>query len=215
MGLPAVIAAVVGPIQSVLGWTIAGSLWPEYDPIRQTISDLAAPESPVNGVMSSFFVLGGTLTIIAGIYGQTFAMPGRIVLVLAGLCTYGLTIFPTPLVGYSIPHRIFAIASFALSAGWPLFTMRRRKDAPWVLRPPAAFSMVIFQTVIAIWFLATWTLPETTNVGLWERVVATQQSVLLSATVLVVYWTEASARSRMARNNGNVNAIAVNVDKTT
>ena len=186
MGKAAIVAAVVGPIQSVAGWSIAGALWPAYDPIRQTISDLAAPESPVNVIMSSFFILGGTLTIIAGVWGRTFALPGRIVLIVAGLCTYGLTIFPTPLIGYSVPHRIFAIASFALSAGWPLFTMRKRPDAPWIIRPVAAISMTAFQAVCAVWFLATWTLPETTDVGVWERVVATQQSLLLSATVIVI-----------------------------
>jgi hypothetical membrane protein len=187
MSRVAFIAAIIGPIQSVSGWLIAGTLWPEYDPIRQTISDLAATESPVNGVMSSFFILGGTLTIIAGIFGRTFAMPGRIVLVVAGLCTYGLTIFPTPLVGYSIPHRIFAISSFALSAGWPLFTMRIRRDAPWLLRPVAALTTTGIQAASAIWFLATWTLPDATNVGVWERVVATQQSLFLSLTVIVIY----------------------------
>ena len=215
MGTPALVAAIIGPVQSVLGWVIAGSLWPEYDPVRQTISDLAAPESPVNAIMSSFFVLGGTLTILLGIFGRTFATPGRVVLVIAGLCTYGLTIFPTPLVGYSIPHRIFAISSFALSAGWPLFTMRVRSDAPWIIRPAAAISMTVFQAVCAVWFLATWTLPDATNVGVWERAVATQQSLLMSLTVITVYVVEARARSRIARNNGNVNAIAVNPDKTT
>jgi hypothetical membrane protein len=56
IGKPAFIAAIIGPIQSVLGWVIAGALWPEYNPVTQTISDLAAPESPVNWIMSGFFV---------------------------------------------------------------------------------------------------------------------------------------------------------------
>ncbi len=55
---PAFIAALIGPIQSVLGWSIAGALWVGYDPVRQTISDLAANESPVQLIMSSFFILG-------------------------------------------------------------------------------------------------------------------------------------------------------------
>lgn len=63
----AFIAAIIGPVQSVLGWLIAGSLWPGYDPTKQTISDLAATESPVNWIMSSFFVFGGILTLIAAV----------------------------------------------------------------------------------------------------------------------------------------------------
>ncbi|MFM2412147.1 MAG: hypothetical protein RLZZ587_480 [Actinomycetota bacterium] len=187
VGIVAVVAAVIGPIQSVGGWLLAGSLWDGYDPIRQTISDLAAPESPVATVMSAFFILGGTLTIVAGLAVRPFALPGRIALVLAGLATYGLTIFPTPLIGYSIPHRIFAITSFVLCAGWPLLAMRFRKDAPRIIRPTASILATAAQTVLAVWFLMTWTEPDQTAVGLWERVVVTQQAVYLSLVVLVLY----------------------------
>jgi hypothetical membrane protein len=187
IGRPAFIAAIIGPIQSVLGWTIAGALWVDYDPVRQTISDLAANESPVQLVMSSFFVLGGVLTLIASIYARTFAFPGRVALFLAAICTFGLTIFPTPLIGYSIWHRVFAIASFVLSAGWHLFAMRTRKDAPWILKPPAAIIGTALQTALALWFLSSWTDPNTTNVGVWERVVAVSQALYVSVVVIVIY----------------------------
>lgn len=184
---PALVVAIIGPIQSVLGWTIAGALWVGYDPVRQTISDLAANESPVQGIMSAFFVLGGILTLIAAVYAKTFAMPGRVALFVAAICTFGLTIFPTPLVGYSIWHRIFAISSFVLSAGWHLFAMRTRKDAPWILKPPAAIIGTALQTALALWFLSTWTDPNATDVGVWERVVAVSQSLYVSVVVIVIY----------------------------
>lgn len=184
---PAFVAAIIGPIQSVLGWTIAGALWVGYDPVRQTISDLAANESPVQGIMSAFFVLGGILTLIAAVYAKTFAMPGRVALFVAAICTFGLTIFPTPLVGYSLWHRIFAISSFVLSAGWHLFAMRTRKDAPWILTPPAAIIGTALQTALALWFLSTWTDPNATDVGVWERIVAVSQSLYVSVVVIVIY----------------------------
>ncbi|CAB4601361.1 MAG: DUF998 domain-containing protein [Actinobacteria bacterium] len=184
---PAFVAAIIGPIQSVLGWTIAGALWVGYDPVKQTISDLAANESPVQGIMSAFFVLGGILTLIAAVYAKTFAMPGRVALFVAAICTFGLTIFPTPLVGYSLWHRIFAISSFVLSAGWHLFAMRTRKDAPWILKPPAAIIGTALQTALALWFLSTWTDPNATDVGVWERVVAVSQSLYVSVVVIVIY----------------------------
>ena len=184
---PALVAAIIGPIQSVLGWTIAGALWVGYDPVRQTISDLAANESPVNVIMSSFFVLGGILTLIAAVYARTFAMPGRVALFVSAICTFGLTIFPTPLIGYSLWHRIFAISSFVLSAGWHLFAMRFRKDAPWILKPPAAIIGTALQTALALWFLSTWTDPNATDVGVWERVVAVSQSLYVSVVVIVIY----------------------------
>ena len=180
-------AAIVGPIQSVLGWTIAGSMWAGYDPVKQTISDLAANESPVKWVMSSFFVLGGVLTLIASIYARTFSMPGRVALFISAVCTFGLTIFPTPLVGYSLMHRIFAISSFVLSAGWPILAMRFRKDAPWIIRPVSSVLGTALQTALALWFLSTWTDPNATDVGVWERVVAVSQSLYISVAVIVIY----------------------------
>ncbi len=195
IGKPAFIAAIIGPIQSVLGWVIAGALWADYDPIRQTISDLAADESPVKVIMSSFFVLGGTLTLIAAVYARTLAMPGRVALFISAICTYGLTIFPTPLIGYSIWHRIFAISSFVLSAGWPLFAMRFRKDAPWILRPLASITATALQAGLALWFLSTWTDPNATDVGVWERVVAVSQSLYVSVVIIVIYLEQRKARA--------------------
>ena len=190
IGKPAVFAAILGPIQSVMGWLICGALVAGYDPVRLTISDLAAPESPTHLLQSSFFILGGTLTIIAAIFSRTFSMPGRVALFVSGLCTYGLTIFPTPLEGSSTPHRIFAITSFVLSAGWLLGAMRFRKDAPWIIRPTAAILQTAFQASIAIAFLIVWVDPNATDVGVWERVVATAQALQVSVVVLVIYFAQ-------------------------
>jgi len=187
IGKPAFIAAIIGPIQSVLGWVISGSIWSGYDPVKQTISDLASNESPVKWIMSSFFVFGATLTLIASIYARTLALPGRIALLVSGLCTYGLTIYPTPLVGYSLMHRIFAIMSFVLSAGWPILAMRFRKDAPWIIRPTASIIGTALQTALALWFLSTWTDPNATTVGVWERVVSVSQSIYVSIVLIVIY----------------------------
>lgn len=187
IGKPALIAAIIGPIQSVMGWVIAGALWAEYDPVTQTISDLAATESPVNWIMSVFFIFGGILTMIVSVSARTLALPGRIALFLSAIATFGLTIFPTPLVGYSVAHRVFAISSFALSAIWPILAMRFRKDAPWIIRPVASIIGTTLQLAIAIWFLSTWTDPETTNVGVWERVVTVSQALYGSVVVITIF----------------------------
>ncbi len=183
-------AAIIGPIQSALGWIIAGSMWPGYDQARQTISELASPESPVKEIMSSFFVFGGILTLIVAIYARTLAMPGRIALFVSALCTFGLTIFPTPLIGYSTMHRVFAIASFAISAGWPLLAMRKSKDAPFAIRPLATIIGTSVQAALALWFLSTWTDPAATNVGIWERVVAVSQAAYATWVVVSIYLSQ-------------------------
>jgi hypothetical membrane protein len=200
IGRPAVIAAFIGPVQSVLGWTIAGALWAGYDPIKQTISELAAPESPVKEIMSSFFIFGGTLTLIVSIFSRTFSMPGRVALFLTAIATYGLTIFPTPLIGYSIWHRIFAISSFVLSAGWPLAAMRLRKDAPAILRPFASITATALQAALAIAFLIVWVRePIDPFTGVWERVVAVSQSLYISVVVLAVYFSQRKVANTHAK----------------
>ncbi len=188
IGKPAIFAATLGPIQSVLGWVIAGSLWPGYDPIRKTISDLAADDSPVQWIQTSFFVLGGTLSLLAAIFARSLAMPGRIVIFLGGLATYGFAYFTTPSQdGHSDMHRYFAIASFVLFSAWPIFSMRLNKQYPWVLRPAGAVVATIGFTIISLWFLSTWTNPDATNVGLVERVIATAQTGYLSAVIWICW----------------------------
>ena len=191
----ALYAAIIGPIQSALGWIIAGSLWPGYDQAKQTISDLASPESPVKEIMSSFFVFSGLLTVIVAIYAKSLAMPARVAMFVSAICTFGLTIFPTPLIGYSTTHRVFAIASFAISAGWPLLALRRSKTAAFAVRPIPTIVGTTLQAGLAIWFLATWTDPAAVNVGTWERVVAVSQAAYVTWVIGSIYLNDRKTKA--------------------
>ena len=186
-GKLALFAAIAGPIQGILGWAIAGAMWPKYDWVYQTISDLAAPESPVNAIMSSFFVFGSTLTLLIALDAKTLSKPGRVALFISGICGYGLSIFPTPLIGYSVPHRIFAITSFILSAIWPLLSMSKREDAPAIIKPKPAIIATVLQVLLAGIFLVVWADPNATNVGVWERLVTVSQAGYMSLVVLFCY----------------------------
>ena len=184
IGLAALIASTIGPVQSILGWVISGSLWPGYDPIRKTISDLAADDSPVQAIQTSFFFFGATLTVIGAISARTLALPGRITLLLAGLATFALAIFTTPSQdGHSDAHRISASISFVLMSAWPLLSMRRDRSYHWVIRPMGAIGATLGLTLISLWFLVTWLDPNTALVGLSERVIVTAQVLWLSFTV--------------------------------
>jgi hypothetical membrane protein len=188
IGKPALFAATLGPIQSVLGWAISGALWPGYDPIRKTISDLAADDSPVQLIQSSFFILGGILSLVAAVFARSLATPGRVIIFLGGLATFGFTFFTTPSQdGHSDMHRNFAIISFVLFSAWPLFSMRVSREYPWVLRPTGAIVATLGFTVISLWFLSTWTNPDATNVGLVERIIATAQTTYLSAVIWIAW----------------------------
>jgi hypothetical membrane protein len=185
VGRPALFAAIVGPIQAVMGWVVAGALWPGYDHITKTISDLAADDSPVKWVQSSFFLLGGTLSLIAAVWSPVLSMPGRITIFVAGLTTYGLTIFATPSQdSSSYWHRVFAIVTFVLMSAWPLFSMRFDRSYPWLVRPTGAILATVVFTVSSVAFLSVWRDPAQPMVGLWERVIAISQVLYLSVVII-------------------------------
>jgi len=179
--------AVLGPIQSVLGWSLSAALWPGYDPITQTISELASPESPVRYLQSSFFLLGALIDIIVALQFKVIAKPARVLFFLGGLATIGLTIFPTPLVGVSEPHRVFATISFVIFSIWPVFGMRFGRQWPPIVRPLASIVGTLVLGAIAFAFLSVWTNPEIHTAGLWERVVTTSQAIY-PALVIFLSW---------------------------
>ena len=184
IGIWALIAATLGPLQNVAGWSISGSLWEGYDPIAKTISDLAADDSPVQWIQSSFFLFGALLTFIGAWNARALALPGRIALFLAGLAAIGYTVFTTPSqTSYSDAHRIFATAAFVLFSAWPLLAMRFDRRYHWSLRPIGAISATVVLGLTTLWFLLTWLEPGQPIVGLSERVIAVMQVIWLSFVI--------------------------------
>jgi len=184
IGIWAVVAATLGPFQNVLGWSISGALWPGYDPIAKTISDLAADDSPVQWIQSSFFIFGSLLTLIGAWHAKALALPGRVALAVAGVAGFGYTLFPTssdPLI--SDLHVIFATIAFALFSAWPLLGMRFDKRYHWSIRAPGAIPASLVMGATTLWFLLTWLEPGQPIVGLSERVIAVMQVLWLTAAI--------------------------------
>ena len=185
IGVWAFAAAILGPIQNVMGWTLSAALWPGYDPIAKTISDLAADDSPVKWVQTSFFLFGSLLTFVAAIDAKALALPGRVTLFLAGIASLGFAIFATPSQdSYSELHRIFASIAFLLFSAWPLLAMRFDSKFHWSLRPVGAISATVVMGLTTLWFLLTWLEPGQPIVGLSERVIAVMQVVWLSFVII-------------------------------
>lgn len=200
MGIWAVIAATIGPIQNVLGWTISAALWPGYDPIRKTISDLAADDSPVQWIQTSFFLLGSTLTLIAASSARSFAMPGRVTLFLAALASYGFTFYATPSQdSYSVEHRVYASIAFLLFSAWPILAMRFDRKYHWSIRPPGAIAATIVMSITTFWFLLTWLEPGQPLVGLSERVIAVMQVLWLSGAIWMQFLHQRKFLSRQSK----------------
>ena len=187
------VLAVFGPIQSVLGWTVSAALWPGYNPVVQTISELASPESPVRLLQSSFFILGALIDVVVAWKFTVIAWPARLLILVGAVATAGLTIFPTPLVGYSWPHRIFAMISFVIFFIWPVFGMRLQPGWPVIVRPLPSVLATLILGAIAIWFLIVWATPGAQYLGTWERVVTTSQA-LYPAVVIFLSWRSISGK---------------------
>jgi len=198
IGIWAVVAATLGPIQNVLGWTISAALWPGYDPIAKTISDLAADDSPVQWIQSSFFIFGSLLTLIGAWHAKAFSIPGRVALAAAGVAGFGYTFFTTPSQdSFSDWHRIFATVAFVLFSAWPLFAMRFDKRYHWSIRPVGAITASLVMGLTTLWFLLTWLEPGQPIVGLSERIIAVMQVLWLSAAIWM-QWLHQQRQKRVS-----------------
>jgi hypothetical protein len=65
--------------------------------------------------------------------------------------------------------------------------MRFDRSYPWVLRPVGAILATVAFTILSVSFLATWTDPIATDVGVWERVIAVSQTWYLAFVIWVCH----------------------------
>jgi len=193
--LAAIISSIAAPIIFIGTTILAESLWPTFDPIKQTISELAAGDAPTKVLMTIAFVITGLCHITTGSFARGIGIPGRIAIVAAGFTTLGVAVFPLPSVaGTSVEHRLAAMAGFIILAIWPVLGMRRDRGYPWIIRPVGAILSTAFIAVFCFWFLAVWSQPALGYVGTIERVAADLQSLWPAIVVLALVVTQRRAR---------------------
>jgi len=191
-----VVTAAAAPALLVTGWTVAGARQgPGYDPVRDTISELAGEGA------TDPWLMGGALVLLGCCYAATAAalhaagLPSRFLLAVGGVATVALVAFPRPQVGGSPAHGVVAtVAVLALSL-WPAGTALRlprrvpREVAaspagtpPWAFRRPVALAVTA-----ALLALFGWSVAEVTGgsrTGLAERVAALAVTLWPLAAVL-------------------------------
>lgn len=178
IGRPAIVSSTLAPVFFIGGAIAAGALSPGYDPVRQTISELAAGDAPTRVLMTTFFVLTGLCHLVTVTFARGIGIPGRIAFLVGALASLGVAAFPLPSVaGTSATHTSFAIVGFVLLAAWPLLGMRFRADFPWLVRPVGSILGTAILTVFCVWFLIVWSSHSSPYVGLVERVAADAESV--------------------------------------
>ncbi len=196
IGRPAIYSAWLAPVIFIGGTIIAGLAFPGYDPVRQTISELAAGDAPTRVFATTFFILTGLCHLVTVSFARGIGPAGRVAFLLGALASIGVAFFPLPSVaGRSATHNAFAIVGFILLAAWPVLGMRLRADFPWLVRPLGSVVGTLILTSCCLLFLVFWLGPPSPEIGLIERLAADAESIW-PAIVITALW-------RRARLSGN------------
>jgi len=178
IGRPAIVSSYLAPVLLIGGTFVAGALSPGYDPVRQTISELAAGDAPTRILMTVFFVLTGLCHLVTVTFARGIGIAGRVAFLIGALATLGVAAFPLPSVaGSSATHTLFALIGFIFLAAWPLLGMRFRADFPWLVRPLGSILGTASLTAFCVWFRIIWSSHSSPAVGLVERVAADAESL--------------------------------------
>jgi hypothetical protein len=189
----AVTSAGAAPV--FLGAGLALAQWrqpPGYDPVRDTISALAATGASDRWVMTSALgALGvGHAVTAAGL--RPGGGVGRRLLLVGGAATVAVAAFPQPEHGNSVAHTVAATVAFLALASWPLGATTGRPVGPLLTRRASVAASAAMLGLVA-WFALEIHGGER---GLAERAAAGAQALWPLAVVLTT--RRALARTRPA-----------------
>lgn len=179
----ALASAVGAPVVLIAGWVLAAQVQPHgYNPVRQTISVLAAHGAVDRWLMTGAIAATGLCHVFTAFGLAAAARVGRILLACGGVATILVAAFPEPHVGTTVQHTAATTAALVAFAVWPGFAAvwRRtggavRHHVPWPLRRWPSVAVTAALALLGVWFLVV--LRHHEAVGFWERVLTTVQSV--------------------------------------
>jgi hypothetical membrane protein len=170
------VSSAAAPVLLVTGLTAAAKLQPpKFDGFNSTVSALAGEGADYSWVMTLTFVVVGMCDVLTGLALRAAALPGRVVLMGAGVAGILVAAFPTHLGGSQV-HALWAGIGFAGIILWPVFAMRRGPDVPWALRPSTCVSITVTLSLLTLWFAAEQA-THGANMGLAERTAGLAQAL--------------------------------------
>lgn len=177
-------AAVVTPLALVGGWWWAGAFTPGYDPVRQSMSDLAAVDAPARWLMTAALVVTGLTYLITAVGLRPADGAGRGLLGVGGAGILLIAWGPNETAGRNtVGHMIVTYLAYIALAVWPAVIARNRPDAPLVLRP--RFGQVVALGLgVLLLLTVTQIVVAGPVLGLTERVLTTAQAVVPLVVVL-------------------------------
>lgn len=173
-----VVSAVVAPLAFNGGWLYAGSLVPGYDPVRSSISDLAAQEAPNRWVMTVALLLTGLAHVVTAVGMRPADVAGRTLLGVGGVATMLAAWIPNTLVGHNaVGHMIATYLGLVALSVWPAVIARDVPAAPFVLQRRFGPGVTVCLGVLILVVVASFALGAAI-LGLAERLLTSVQSVL-------------------------------------
>ncbi len=172
-----VASAVATPVVLVSGWTVAASLQPHFNAVRDTVSSLAAPGATDRWVMTVTFIVAGVCYLVTGFALRPAAPAGRLILI-AGAAG-GMLVAANPVHAgdpYPVAHILWSSVGLAGLTAWPAGAWRRGPATPWALRPAAAAAIVAVLFALLAWFAAE-LVTAGGQVGLAERVMGVAEAL--------------------------------------
>lgn len=196
VGIPALVSTSAAPLGLIGGWALSAYMWPEYDPIKQTISELAAGDAPTARIMNWMFILAGVCHIISAVFLYAVGVPGRALLAIGGAASIALAFFPLPTVDTTTTaHRVVAGISFIALALWPVFGCRRRPIVS-ILRPMPMALATAGLLGLCGWFFLVWD-SEGAITGFVERTAVGAEVLFPMAMAWALFFRERSRRGRI------------------
>lgn len=128
---------------------------PDYNPVKQTISVLAADNRAAYWAFTATLVALGACHLATACGLRAARLAGRLALGGGGISAMLLALFPAPATGGSLSHGSVVTVGFALLAAWPVLAARRRAvhAAPWGLRPLPSWVVTSLMVLGAAWFV--------------------------------------------------------------
>jgi hypothetical membrane protein len=179
-----VVSAVAAPVLMVGGFTVAADLQPQFDPVADTVSVLAAPGATDRWVMTLTFLVVGACYVVTGLALQPAGAAGRLILITGSLA--GMLVAANPVRAgdpYPVQHILWASVGLAALTTWPAGAWRRGSSVPWGLRPAVAAAAVTVLFALLAWF-AVELVTGAGQVGLAERVTGVAEAAWPLTVVL-------------------------------
>lgn len=172
--------ATIAPLVLVGGWSLARSAQPDYDSLRDTLSDLAALGASHREVMTDALVVLGLAHVLTALLLRIQARAGRALQVLGGLATVLVAFLPLSSESDDLGHGVAVAVALIALALWPAFGARA--DGPPVLQPHPMRAASLVLSLLVVWFAVA--LITDTYAGLAERVAVLAQALW----PLIVAW---------------------------